>query len=79
MSRKLDDYGDILSSQDVRAILNIGANQVYNLLKTGKIKNFKVGSVRKIPKWCLREYIDDAIADIHTTPKENVYDSSSKD
>lgn len=79
MSRKLDDYGDILSSQDVRAILNIGANQVYSLLKSGRIKNFKIGSVRKIPKWCLQEFINDAVADIHTTEKENVYDSSSED
>lgn len=78
MSHNLNDYGDILNTADVRAILGIGANKVYDLLSSGQIKNFKIGNVRKIPKWCLQEYIDKSVAVIHNNfAKENADDSSS--
>ena len=54
---KLDEYGDVLSPQDVHDILGIGYNKTYELLKTGAIKNFKIGRGRKIPKRCLEDYI----------------------
>jgi excisionase family DNA binding protein len=54
---KIEDCGDILSVQEVRKILGIGSNKVYELLKRGDIKNFKIGRERKIPKHCLEEYI----------------------
>lgn len=59
---KLEDYGDVLSPKDVHDILGIGFNKTYSLLKTGEIKNFKVGRDRKIPKRCLIEYIDRMIS-----------------
>ena len=65
MSGKLNDYGDVLNVKEVREILQIGSNKIYALLKSGTIKNFKVGSVRKIPKWCLQEYIEKSVVDIH--------------
>ena len=55
---KLDKYGDVLNSQDVHDILSIGYNKTYELLKTGAIKNFKIGRERKIPKRCLEDYIN---------------------
>ena len=58
---KLEDYGDILSPQDVHDILGIGYNKTYELLKNGDIKNFQIGRDRKIPKQCLREYIDNQL------------------
>lgn len=57
-SHRLDEYGDILTPKDVRDILGIGYNTTYRLLKTGAIKNFKIGRDRKIPKRCLQEFID---------------------
>lgn len=55
---RLDEYGDILSPKDVRDILGIGNNKTYELLKSGAIKNFKIGRERKIPKHCLENYIN---------------------
>ncbi len=59
---KLDDYGDILSPKEVHEILGIGYNKTYELLKTGAIKNFKIGRDRKVPKQCLKNYIDSMLA-----------------
>jgi excisionase family DNA binding protein len=58
---KLDNYGDVLTPKDVHDILGIGYNKTYDLLKSGAIKNFKIGRERKIPKVCLQEYIDEQI------------------
>ncbi|MBQ8403762.1 MAG: helix-turn-helix domain-containing protein [Clostridia bacterium] len=55
---RLDEYGDVLSPKDVHDILGIGYNKTYELLKTGAIKNFKIGRERKIPKHCLENYIN---------------------
>ena len=55
---RLDEYGDVLSPKDVHDILSIGYNKTYELLKTGTIKNFKIGRERKIPKHCLENYIN---------------------
>ena len=58
----LDKYGDVLSPKDVHDILGIGYNKTYKLLKTGAIKNFKIGRDRKIPKNCLEDYINSMLA-----------------
>ncbi len=55
---RLDEYGDVLSPKDVHDILSIGYNKTYELLKTGAIKNFKIGRERKISKHCLENYIN---------------------
>lgn len=55
---ELDEYGDVLSPKDVHDILGIGYNKTYELLKTGAIKNFKIGRERKFPKHCLENYIN---------------------
>lgn len=55
---RLDEYGDVLSPKDVHDILGIGYNKTYELLKTGAIKNFKIGRERKVPKHCLENYIN---------------------
>jgi len=62
LNNTLDSYGDILTANDVRNILGIGRNKTYELLKSGAIKNFKIGRDRKIPKSCLEEYINSMVA-----------------
>lgn len=57
---RLADYGDILTPDDVHDILGIGYNKTYELLRTGTIRNFKIGRCRKIPKTCLVEYMNKA-------------------
>ena len=61
---KLDEYGDVLSPKDVHDILGIGYNKTYELLKTGAIKNFKIGRERKIPKHCLENYINSMLEQV---------------
>ncbi len=63
---KLDDYGDILSPKDVHDILGIGYNKTYELLGSGAIQSFRIGRDRKIPKECLKNYIDSMLAESDT-------------
>lgn len=60
---KMDDYGDILSPKDVHDILGIGYNKTYELLASGTIKSFRIGRDRKIPKECLKNYINSVLAE----------------
>ena len=51
------DYPDIVSVDEVRKMLNIGRNAAYRLLQDGTIKSFKIGSVYKIPKIYIIDYV----------------------
>ena len=55
---KLEDYGDLLLPTDLRKILGIGMNKVYELLQANEIPHFKIGRVIRIPKCCVLEYIE---------------------
>ena len=48
----------IIEIEGLCNMLNIGKNTAYNLLTTGEIDSFKVGSVWKIPVSSVNEYID---------------------
>lgn len=52
-----NDFGDILSVEEVCEALRIGANQAYEILSSGKLKGYKQGRIWKIPKQALVEYI----------------------
>lgn len=52
-----NDFGDILSVEEVCEALKIGANQAYEILGNSKLKGFKQGRIWKIPKQALVEYI----------------------
>lgn len=51
-----DNY-EIWTTDEVMDYLLIGRNTLYELLRTGKIKGFKIGSNLKIPKKAVDEYI----------------------
>lgn len=51
-----DNY-EIWTTDEVMDYLLIGRNTLYELLRTGKIKAFKIGSNWKIPKKAVDEYI----------------------
>ena len=55
-----DDY-EILTPDDVMEELQIGKNAVYNLLKSGDLKGFRVGRNWKIPIKQLEEFIDKSV------------------
>lgn len=53
----LKDYQDVLTPVKVKEILDIGINGVYDLLKSGKIASFKIGSHYRITKSSLLDYL----------------------
>lgn len=53
----------ILTPEDVMEELCIGRNAIYKLLDSGKLKGFRVGRKRKIPRKALDKYIDESISE----------------
>ncbi|MCD7996968.1 MAG: helix-turn-helix domain-containing protein [Clostridiales bacterium] len=53
----LDNYNDILNFDELCTILGISCNPALTLLKTQKIKAFKIGRIWKIPKISVEDYI----------------------
>ncbi len=54
----LEEYDTLLTINDIREILNIGRNAVYELLNRGDISAFRIGRNWKIPKEALMVYIN---------------------
>lgn len=52
---------DILTTENVMELLNIGKNALYKLLASGKLKAFRIGRNWKIPRKSVDEYIDDMV------------------
>lgn len=55
----LNEYGDVLTVEDVMEILGIGKNTTYELLRTGEIKCFRIKGKWKIPKQSIIGYINE--------------------
>lgn len=53
----LEQYHDIMTVHDTAEALYIGKNRVYELLKQGELKGFRIGRVWKIPKEAVKKYI----------------------
>ena len=53
----MSDNYEILTTDEVMDYLMIGRNTIYELLKSGKLKGFKIGSCWKIPRAAVDEYI----------------------
>lgn len=52
-----EEYGDMLSIDDVMEMLGIGRNSVYELLNIGELKGFRIKGKWKITKRDVVEYI----------------------
>lgn len=52
---------DILTTEEVMELLNIGKNALYKLLASGKLKAFRIGRNWKIPRKSVDEYIDNMV------------------
>lgn len=52
------EYTDILTVDDVMEILDIGKSTLYDLLRRGDIKNFRIGNRYKICKQSLIDYLN---------------------
>jgi len=52
-----DSYNDILSVEDVKEILGIGRNKVYELIETKQLYAIRPGQAYRISKLSLIEYV----------------------
>lgn len=52
------DYPDVVSVEQLCAMLKIGKNTAYGLLRSGKIKAVRIGRQYRIPKKWVIEYIN---------------------
>ena len=50
-------YEDIVTIEDCCEMLKIGKNNCYRLLKSGKLKGFKIGRVWKISRLSVEKYV----------------------
>lgn len=50
-------YPDVVSKDELMAMLKIGKNKAYELLRSGTIKNIKIGKQYRIPKRYIIEYL----------------------
>ena len=59
-----NEYGEILSVEDVMEILGIGKNAAYELFRNGEIKCFRLKNRWKVPKQAIIDYINEK-ASVH--------------
>ncbi len=52
-----DEYGDIMTVEDLMAYLNIGRTTAYKLLQSGKIKVLRFGRIYRLSKASVQEYV----------------------
>jgi excisionase family DNA binding protein len=76
MKVTINEFGDLLTPSEAMQLLGVGRNKIYDLLRSGQIKHFRIGRGIKIPKKCIQEYIDSMVS-IHEqhcmdAGKENV-------
>lgn len=53
----LDQYDDILTTEEACEALKIGYNALYELLNSGRLKGYRNGRVWRIPKLAVQQYI----------------------
>lgn len=53
----LNEYPDILTTEETCEALRMGYNALYDLLQSGKLKAYRNGRVWRIPKRSVIEYI----------------------
>lgn len=52
-----EEYDDILSVEQAAEALKVSVQAIYQLCRSGTIKNFKNGKIWRIPKSALSEYV----------------------
>ena len=53
----LNEYPDILTTEEACEALRIGFNALYDLLQSGNLKAYRNGRIWRIPKRSVIEYI----------------------
>lgn len=57
-----NEYPDIVTTEQLCKMLNIGKNTAYKLLGDGKIKSVRIGKSHKVLKASIIDYIEKASA-----------------
>ncbi|WP_196600428.1 helix-turn-helix domain-containing protein, partial [Pectinatus frisingensis] len=52
-----DEYGDLITVEELCDMLSVGKNTAYTLLNSGAVKAFRIKRVWKIPKKSVVEYV----------------------
>lgn len=53
----LNEYPEILTTEEACEILRVGYNTLYDLLQSGKLKAYRNGRLWRIPKKSIIEYV----------------------
>lgn len=53
----LEQYDEVLTTDEAAEALKVGYNGLYELLNSGKLKGYRQGRVWRIPKLAVQEYI----------------------
>lgn len=53
----LEQYDDVLTTDEVCEILKIGKNALYELLNSGELRSMRNGKVWRIPRVAVEQYI----------------------
>lgn len=62
-NRQLQSYPDLMTVDELACFLDVGLNSAYRLVRSGRIGSIRIGSLYRIPKraladWINREYND---------------------
>ena len=55
--RRLEDFGDVLTAEEVAEVLRLGRNTVYDALRSGTIPSVRVGRRLLVPKHALERLL----------------------
>lgn len=53
----------VLTIEEAAQRLGIGRTTMYALIKTGQIRTVTIGRLRRVPTFCLDEYVRNLLAD----------------
>ena len=53
----LEQYDDVLTTDEVCEVLKIGKNALYELLNSGQLRAIRNGKVWRVPKIAVQNYI----------------------
>lgn len=53
----LEQYDDIITTEDACDALKVGYNTLYELLNSGQIKGYRNGRTWRIPKLAIQQFI----------------------
>ena len=60
--RSIEEVPLVLTIDDLMAVLNIGRNSAYDLVRSGRIKSFRVGTQIRIPRQAVADFLANTAA-----------------